>query len=146
MQWSHAPNAGFSTAEANQLYLPIEKDLDKRTAADQDQDPNSLLNSVRTLAKLRLAHPALASGTEYQVVYAMPMRYPFAYLRHGGGERVVVALNPADRLVDVDLPADALPAGSGSPSLLWGIEGGFTRTAQGWRIRLPGVSGGIYQV
>ncbi len=146
MQWSHDPNAGFSTAQASQLYLPIEKDLDQRTVADQEQDANSLLNTIRTLAKLRLAHPALASGTEYQVVYAMPMRYPFAYLRQGGGEQVVVVLNPADRPVEVHLPAEALPAGSSSPTLLWGMEGGFTRTAQGWKITLPGVSGGIYQV
>lgn len=146
MQWSQAQNAGFSTAEAGKLYLPVEPDLDHRTVADQDQDPASLLNTIRLLAKLRLAHPTLSSGTEYQVVYAKPGRYPFAYLRHGGGEQIVVVLNPADHSVEVDLPAEALPAGSKTPVLLWGTEGGFTRTPQGWKISLPGVSGGIYQV
>lgn len=146
MQWNHSPNAGFSAAEAGKLYLPVEPDLDQRTVTDQERDPNSLLNTIRTLAKLRRSHPALANGTEYQVVYAMPGRYPFAYLRHGGGERIVVVLNPADRPVEVDLPGGALPAGSNAPKLLWGAEGGFTRLPQGWKIALPGVSGGIYLV
>lgn len=144
MQWSHAPNAGFSTAAPDQLYLPVESDLDHRTVADQEQDPDSLLNTLRALAKLRLSHPALGNAADYQTLYAQPGQYPYAYLRQGGGESVVVALNPADRPVDVSLPADAI-AGKTLTSL-WGVDGGLTRTDEGWKISLPGVSGGMYLV
>jgi maltose alpha-D-glucosyltransferase/alpha-amylase len=146
MQWSQAQNAGFSTAGAEQLYLPVEPELDHRTVADQEQDPDSLLNTVRELAQLRLAHPALCNRSEYEVVYAQPMRYPFAYLRQGDGERIVVVINPADRAEEISLPADALPDGAEAPETLWGVEGGLTRTPEGWQITLPGVSAGVYRI
>jgi len=146
MQWSHEQNAGFSAADAGQLYLPVEAELDRRTVADQDQDPESLLNAVRTLAQLRLAHPALGNRSAYEVVYARPGRYPFAFMRQGGGERIVVAINPADRPVEVDLPVDALSAIRELPETIWGVEGGLTRSDEGWQIALPGVSGGIYRI
>jgi len=146
MQWSHDKNAGFSSADAEQLYLPVEAELDSRTVADQEQDPESLLNAVRTLAQIRLAHPALGNRSAYEVVYARPGRYPFAFVRQGGGERIVVAINPADHPVEVGLPAGALSAKHEVPDTIWGIEGGLTRSDEGWQITLPGVSAGIYQI
>ena len=56
------------------------------------------------------------------------------------------SLNPASRSVEVDLPADALPAGLGTPGVLWGVADGLTRTPTGWKIALPGVSSGVYQI
>ena len=144
MQWSHAANAGFSTAAPEQIYLPVEPDLDSRTVEDQEKDPGSLLNTVRKLAQMRLAHPALCNRSDYQVVYARPGRYPFAYLRQGGGETILVVINPADRAVEVDVPADAVPAGLAVKQTLWGVENGLARSGDGWKISLPGVSAGIY--
>jgi len=146
MQWTHAENAGFSSAKASQLYLPVESDLASRTVADQENDPDSLLNTVRSLAELRHMHPALKNNTDYRVVYARPGRYPFAYLRQGEGESILVVVNPADRPVELELPADVLTATLETPRALWGVSDGLTRTAGGWRITLPGVSAGIYQV
>jgi len=144
MQWSHAQNAGFSTAAPEQLYLPVAPDLESRTVEDQEKDPGSLLNTVRELAQMRLAHPALCNRSDYQVVYARPGRYPFAYLRQGGGETILVVINPADRAVEVDVPADAVPAGLAVKQTLWGEENGLARSGDGWKISLPGVSAGIY--
>lgn len=145
MQWSHAPNAGFSSGPAEKLYLPVEPDLDSRTVADQEADGESLLNTVRALAKLRLAHPALHNQSDYRALFAQPGRYPFVFLREGGGERIVVAINPADRAVEVRLPAGALPAGS-AVKTLWGLEGGLSKAPDGWTVSLPGASGGVYQI
>ena len=146
MQWDRSANAGFSTAPADRLYLPVEPDPGSHFASDQDQDPGSLLNVVRQLAQLRRLHPALGNRSDYQVVYAKPGRYPFAFLRQGGGESILVVLNPAIRSVEVDLPLDALPASLESPRRLWGVEGGLIRTTAGWKIALPGVSSGVYQI
>lgn len=146
MQWSHEQNAGFSTADARQLYLPVEPELVSRTVADQEPDPESLLNAVRMLAQIRQSHPALGNRSEYEVVYARPGRYPFAFLRQAGDERIVVAINPADRAVDVSLPTDVLPATQEVSDTIWGSEDGLTRTEDGWKIVLPGVSAGIYQI
>jgi maltose alpha-D-glucosyltransferase/alpha-amylase len=146
MQWSHEQNAGFSTVDAQQLYLPVEDELDGRTVADQEQDAHSLLNAVRTLTQLRRAYPALGNHSEYRVVHARPGRYPFAFLRQAGDERMVVVINPADRPTEVCLPADALSRTREVPDTVWGTEGGLTRMEEGWRIALPGVSAGIYQI
>lgn len=146
MQWSQEPNAGFSTAAASQLYLPVEANLDSRTVADQDHDPKSLLNTVRELTQIRLSHPSLLNDSDYQVVYARPGRYPFAYLRQGSGETMVIVVNPAGHAVEVSLPADGPLQGFDAASTVWGIEGGLIRTSEGWKISLPGASGGIYQM
>lgn len=146
MQWDHGPNAGFSTAPAEKLYLPVEADLGERTVADQEQDANSLLNTIRRLCQLRREHPALGNRSDFHVVYARPGRYPFAYLRQGEGEQVLVVVNPADRAVEVDLPAEALTSSLEMPKVLWGGEGGLRRTAAGWKITLPAVQAGVYQL
>ncbi len=146
MQWDHTANAGFSTAPASQLYLPVESNPGNHFVSDQEGDPGSLLNTLRQLAKLRRNHPALGNRSDYQVVYAQPGRYPFAFLRQKDGEKILVAVNPANRAVEVDLPADALPAGLATPGVLWGVADGLTRTPSGWKIALPGVSSGVYQI
>jgi maltose alpha-D-glucosyltransferase/alpha-amylase len=144
MQWSHAPNAGFSTAPASALYLPVEPDLDARTVEDQLKDPKSLLNVVRFLIDLRRAHPALGNNGDFRVVYAEAGRYPFVYLRSHAEENVLVAVNPADRPVEIALPD--LKAESVKITTLYGPEHGLTREDDGYCLRLPGVSAGIYRI
>ena len=54
MQWSHEPNAGFSTGEnvqkVNQNYRVINVEA-------QDKDPDSILNAYRQLIRLRRSSP-----------------------------------------------------------------------------------------
>src|SRR5690606_1816976 len=53
MQWDDTPNAGFSTAESERLYLPIDPDPDRPTVAAQDGVEGSTLTLVRDLLALR---------------------------------------------------------------------------------------------
>ncbi len=142
MQWSHGPNAGFSFAKAADLYLPVEPELDQRTVADQEADPDSLLNSVRRFIELRRAHPALCNRSEFLPLYAQPGRYPLVYLRRGSGETILVAVNPAGRDVEVSIPA--VEGAGGSVKVLYGPENSLTTDGDGWIVRLPAVSAGIY--
>ncbi len=146
MQWDPTDNAGFSTAAAEQLYLPIEPEFAPRTVAAQDSAPDSLLNAIRSLTQLRRAHPALHNPSDFQVIYAETRSYPFVYLRQSAEEKVVVVINPANRPVELELSADRLSAGLPAPQTLWGHVDGLRRTPQGWKISLPGVSAGIYQI
>ena len=91
MQWDSSPNAGFSTAPAASLYLPVDPDPQRPTAAAQRADPNSLLHLVRDLIALRHANPELGSGGSLEILSA---GYPLAYLRSG---RFLVVINPSDR-------------------------------------------------
>jgi glycosidase len=146
MQWNHAANAGFSSAPADRLYLPVEADPGNHFVSDQQADPGSLLNTLRQLVQLRRNHPALGNRGDYQVVYAQPGRYPFAFLRQEANEKILVVINPAARAVEVELPAGALPGGLQNPGVLWGVADGLSRTPGGWKISLPGVSAGVYQI
>jgi maltose alpha-D-glucosyltransferase/alpha-amylase len=64
MQWHGGENAGFS--EAARLYSPIVEDdhygYRVLNVADQEQDPDSLLNWTRRLIKTRQQHRALGGG------------------------------------------------------------------------------------
>jgi maltose alpha-D-glucosyltransferase/alpha-amylase len=97
MQWSKKENAGFSTAPAEKLYLPIDPSESRPDVATEEHDPASMLNFTRALLKLRREHPALANAADFQPLYAEKNKYPFVYLRVAGTERIIVAINPAER-------------------------------------------------
>ncbi len=142
MQWDTTPNAGFSTAPKEKLYLPVTSRKRAATVAGQERDPDSLLQFVRALAALRQSTPALQADGEFTPVHARPKAYPFAYLRALDGETILVALNPSAKPVAVtlDLPAD----GSVQPLL----AAGTTLGPKGRRLRLTmkGVSYGLFRL
>jgi hypothetical protein len=61
MQWDASlPNAGFSTAPAERLYLPRDPDPGRPAVAAQHPEPASTLNRVRRLIRLRRGTPSCA--------------------------------------------------------------------------------------
>ncbi|MCV2393654.1 alpha-amylase family glycosyl hydrolase [Actinotalea sp. M2MS4P-6] len=98
MQWDASPNAGFSTADAADLYLPIDPDPDRPTVAAQRDDPGSTLTLVRELIALRRATPALQGRASIRVVHE---DYPFAWVR---GESHLVVVNPRRQVARVAVP------------------------------------------
>jgi glycosidase len=88
MQWDSGPNAGFSSAAADRLYLPIDPDPNRPTVERQRRDPDSLLHFVRRLLALRRRHPELGTRAAVRV---FDDGYPLTYLR---GNRFLVTLNP----------------------------------------------------
>lgn len=97
MQWDNGVNAGFSTAPAEKLYIPIDPAADRPTVQSQISDESSLCNQIRRLIKIRQTHPALLSRGEIEFVYAQKNEYPLAYVRSSGNEKILVVINPADR-------------------------------------------------
>jgi maltose alpha-D-glucosyltransferase/alpha-amylase len=100
MQWDASANAGFSSADANQLYLPIAPDTDRPTVASQEQDAASLLNFTRRMIKLRRETPALASAGNYKTLNAGEDGEPYVYERSDGTESYIVAVNPSGQSRD----------------------------------------------
>ncbi|MBO5197272.1 MAG: glycosylase [Lachnospiraceae bacterium] len=92
MQWNQGKNKGFSTGD--ELYLPVDASADAPTVAEQEADPNSLLNYVKKLIEVRKATPDLCADGEFEVVSA---GYPFVYRRGN----VLVIVNPKDEAVKV---------------------------------------------
>ncbi len=93
MQWDDGPSAGFSTAPADRVYLPVDPDPARPHVAAQRQDPDSLLHLVRDLIALRTTHADLRPAAGLKVLNP---GYPLVYLR---GETVLVVINPGARAV-----------------------------------------------
>jgi maltose alpha-D-glucosyltransferase/alpha-amylase len=70
MQWDNSANLGFSTAAAEDIYLPVDPNPGNTTVAAQEADPDSMLNHFRKVLALRKAHPDLGNYTPFEVVYA----------------------------------------------------------------------------
>lgn len=95
MQWKKGPNAGFSAAPADKLYLPVDPTDDHPNVEDQENDPDSLLNRVRELIAMRKRHKALSAHAEFVPLYAVENEYPFIYARAADEEVILVVLNPS---------------------------------------------------
>ena len=95
MQWDGTINAGFGLSSPEKLYIPIDPDENRPTVEKSIADENSIYHEVKRLISLRRAHPALSNNGDIEFIYAEKDAYPIAYVREGGGERAVVAINPS---------------------------------------------------
>lgn len=97
MQWDGSANAGFSTAPAERLYLPIDPDPDRPNVAAQLADPDALIHHVRAMIGLRRTERALGPHASTRVLHD---GYPLAYVR---GDELLVVINPSGAPVSLDL-------------------------------------------
>lgn len=94
MQWDSSINAGFSTAAADKLYIPLDPSDDRPTAEQQIYDVNSLRSEIKKLIGIRQAHTALQSRGEISFICDGAKGKPLAYIRSDENERILVAINP----------------------------------------------------
>lgn len=142
MQWSSAKNANFSTADPENLYLPIDPAPDRPTVLQQENDPESLLQQVRRLVAIRKAHPALQASATFEILFAQAGKYPLVYKRSNDEGTFVIAVNPSFQAIEAEIPA----LSSTLPKTVYGLDNVFTKQPGNWKITLAGISGGIYQV
>ncbi len=115
MQWSSAPNGGFSASATT--WLPC-GDFKAVNVARQLNDPHSMLSLYRRLIQLRKSTPALVQGS-YRAVDSAPEDC-LVFHRDTPAQHLVVALNFAAEPREIELPAGkillstiaARPAGS----------------------------------
>lgn len=93
MQWSDSANAGFSTAAAEKLYLPVDTAPDRPNAAEQMQREDSLWNRVQELLKIKRSVSAFDADANFEL---LSVSYPTIYLRSKGKEKYLVLIQPAD--------------------------------------------------
>lgn len=62
MQWAPGATAGFSTCAPCNLYFPVDTNNGKLTVETQEKDPNSMLNYVCSLIRLRKSSAALGNN------------------------------------------------------------------------------------
>jgi maltose alpha-D-glucosyltransferase/alpha-amylase len=108
MQWEASLNVGFSTADPSQLYAPVIDDPvygpERVNVADQKKDPQSLLNTIRRMIRVRKRFPAFAQG-DFSWVEGAPTSVA-AYLRSYGTDRLLVAnnLSPLPQSMALQVP------------------------------------------
>ncbi|ONK14836.1 alpha-amylase family glycosyl hydrolase [Streptomyces sp. MP131-18] len=130
MQWDDSPGAGFSTAPADRLYLPVDPDPGRPTVAGQRADPDSLLHLVRRLIALRKSVPELGSRSPVNVLHT---GYPLVYTR---GDCYLIAVNPRREPASYTLaapgPGEARPVETNGATL------------SGQEVTVPGFGFGIF--
>jgi alpha-glucosidase len=114
MQWSTAPNAGFSEAKP---WLPVPASYKTHNVDSESKDPNSILNFYRKLLALRHAEAALLDGD------CVPLNENdssvISYLRRTKDEAILVAINMSgtEHKVSFDLGQQGFPSASATTLL-----------------------------
>lgn len=117
MQWDSSTNAGFSSAPAEKLYIPLDPSPKRPTVQAQQQNKKSLYQEIQKLIKIRQEHDALQSRGEIEFIYAKKNEYPLAYVRsctgkNQSGEKILVIINPSEK--EVSFPCDLKKLGGAS--------------------------------
>jgi glycosidase len=142
MQWNSGANKGFSTASADKLYRAVDSSSTAPDVVSQEKNPGSLLNKVKELIKLHNNEPALLAYAEFVPVYAGKEKYPLAYIRANGKDRLLVVLNPANREVTASF---VLNYKSQKPKLISG-NGNIMLQENKISLRIKPVSYAIFRV
>jgi glycosidase len=142
MQWSREANAGFSVGRPEDLYIPVDPDADRPCVADQEGDPSSLLNHVRSLIQLRKRHPALGAEGALHVCHARPEQYPLVYARFFGDDVFLICLNPSGCAQSCQIHP---PAGARAFTRLAGDDVRLERSGPHLAVDTPPVSWAIYR-
>ncbi len=100
VQWSSEKNAGFTTADSPWFY--INENYWKINAADQEEDPDSLLNFYRKLIKFRKKFNVVRDGI-YKEYYAESSKI-YCYERVLGNEKLLVICSFSDKPVEFTAP------------------------------------------
>lgn len=134
MQWDATENAGFSTAPADKLYLPLDPDPARPSVAAQRADTDSLLHLVQQLIELRSSRAELGSRGATRVLHD---GYPLVYVR---GEHHLVVVNPGRAAATLDLPPEFTAGRNPAPLLARGVE-----VTEG-RVRAAGFGFGVFEI
>ncbi|HXY45163.1 MAG TPA: maltose alpha-D-glucosyltransferase [Acidimicrobiales bacterium] len=109
MQWNADRNAGFSTANPQRLFLPVNTDpqchYESVNVEAQSDNPDSLLRWIRRLIALRKRHPVFGRGRMEFVQSDNPR--VLSFIRGDGHEEVLVVANLSRfaQYVELDLAA-----------------------------------------
>ena len=123
MPWtSEAPNAGFTTGKP---WLPVAEPHLAASVAQQDQDPDSMLNFQRRFIAWRKTMPQLTRGEIVFFDAPEPVLALRRWVEDGDGmDSVLAAFNLSDREVSFDWPESSAARALGTHGLPGQAAGG----------------------
>lgn len=98
MQWERSMNAGFSDAQPENFYLPLDdvNRPDFPNLAEQQADNHSLYHFVKQLIAIRKSSKAFTKEGDLKVLCGQQAnQYPLVYSRLFGKEKWLIAINPS---------------------------------------------------
>lgn len=111
MQWCVEKNAGFSEAPKEKLYRPVidngDYDYKKINIRDQQLDPNSFLNWMCYLIRMRREYPVFGNG-DWHIMNPSDNRVAAWYFE-GDEVTLMVACNLSKEEVTVNIISDIIP-------------------------------------
>ena len=102
MQWSDAPNAGFT--DGPRTWLKVNPNYSEINVAKQTADAGSVLNYYRNLLRFRKQTPVLHEGTYHDLMPEHPTVWAFE--RRAGDTGLVIVANFSSQ--GTDLPNDLM--------------------------------------
>jgi maltose alpha-D-glucosyltransferase/alpha-amylase len=103
MQWNSDTNAGFSNAAPEKLYLPVDAESGAPDVESQEKDPQSMINMVKDLLRLRNSNEELGSKPNLQILHAIDKTF---FYQRGA---FIMGINPAAGAVKVSLSVQKTP-------------------------------------
>ena len=100
MQWDKSVNFGFSAAEAEKLYLPVDKSVDAPVVSEASEGKNPVYTEFRKLIDIRRKISALHPDAEFEVVQD---KFPLIYRRINKSESCLVLINPCKEKKEISL-------------------------------------------
>lgn len=102
MQWDATKNAGFSSAE--KTWLPVHENYHIINVEIEDRDEDSLLNTIKTLMKIRNTHRSLQEGS-LKLMENLPEDV-LGYTRALDDEKISILLNFDDKKKEFQIEAN----------------------------------------
>lgn len=102
MQWNAEKNHGFSDADEDMLYLPVDNSEYAPTVENQKGREGSVYENLRSLIYIRKENPELSNDADFEIVFARHNEYPFVYRRGS----FTAFVNPSDDSKTVDYAAN----------------------------------------
>ena len=93
MQWTEGKGRGFSGKKTT--YLPV-SDKKWQSVAAQEDDADSILNTVRELIKIRKKYSSLNTDSKQKFIET---GYPAVYERIDGKQTITVYINPSNKVI-----------------------------------------------
>ena len=119
----------------------VDPDPARPCVAEQENDPDSLLNFTRRLIALRHTHPALGAVGKLRRLVAEAADSPLVYERELDGERFLIAVNPAAKPRRFEIEC------SGTPKRLAGVGNVDIEPREGkLHSAAAGVSAGVFRL
>lgn len=142
MQWNSEVNNGFSKANANLLWQPVDSSKNAPNVLLQQKIPNSMLARTKKLIYLRKTETALAAYADFVPLYVEKNKYPFVFSREAISEKVIIAFNPSAKDISVEIPVVL----NKNTKILAGGKVSFAANKTSTKLTMKGVSYVIYKI